>query len=417
MERSADVLIVGGGAIGVCCALELARAGAAVKLIERGAELASGCSAGNAGFICPGHSAPISSPESLKLGLRNLTRPDGAFRLRPDLSLVPWLVRFLAACRTERARRGADVMRDLSVASLELHAALANEGLPTSFTASGLLNTAETSDGLASLEAEAEENARAGLETQTLSGSEARQLEPALGAGVLGGVFYPNEAHCDSARFVAAVGAAAREAGAVLETRVEALGLLRSGSRLSGVDTTRGRLLAETVVLAAGAWAPELARQAGVFVPVVGGKGYHVEFASEPSSPRIPVLLKESRIAVTPLEGRVRVGGTLELCGLDETVSPRRVDAIVAGAARAMPDLAGRPRRSTWRGLRPCSPDGVPIVGASERVPNLVLATGHTHMGLALAPVTGRLVREIIRGEARNSHMDALSPERFQTLA
>ena len=267
MDAGQDVVIVGGGAIGVCCALELARAGAQVTLIERGAELAWGCSAGNSGFICPGHSAPITSLESLELGLRNLLKPNGAFYLKVEPSLAPWLARFVAACRPDRARRGADAMRELATASLKLHASFSEEGLATTFSRFGILVAAETLEGLASLVAEGRANAQAGLRTEELDGAEARSLEPELGSSVVGGVHYPDEAHCDSTSFVEAIATEARDAGATLQIRVEALRLLRSGGRVGGVETTRGRLLADTVVLAAGAWTSQLARGVGGFCP------------------------------------------------------------------------------------------------------------------------------------------------------
>ena len=237
-----------------------------------------------------------------------------------------------------------------------------------------------------------------------------------LGPSIVGGVYYPDEAHCDSAVFVRAVGAAAEAAGARIRTRVEVLRLLHTGARVHGVETTQGRLAADAVVLAAGAWTPKLAEQAGVFVPITGGKGYHVELPPEPSMPTMPMILYEARVGVTPLAGRLRIGGTLELSGLDESISPRRVDAIVESATRALPGLAGRPRQKVWRGLRPCAPDGVPIVGESRRMANLVVASGHAHMGLALAPITGRLVRQIVRREEPSHALDALSPDRFQPL-
>ena len=416
MSETSDVIVVGGGAIGACCALELAQAGASVTLIERGAELAWACSAGNLGMICPGHSAPIASGEGLKIGLKNMFRPDGAFYLKPDPSLLPWIARFTAACRPERVHRAVKVMRDLSVTSLELHAALAEAGLETTFQRRGMVNAAQTEDGFALLEGEADENAKDGLRVEKFRGEETRELEPEYGPGVVGAIFYPDEAHCDPARFVSAVGAAAEEAGADIRCRAEAIRLLHTGARVNGVETTTGRLMADHVVLAAGAWTPKLAEQAGVFVPVTGGKGYHVELPAEPSAPSIPTLFIESRVGITPLEGRIRVGGTVELAGLDLSISHRRVDAIVDGAVAAMPSLAGRPRQKVWRGLRPCAPDGVPIIGQSKRMSNLVLATGHAHMGLALSPVTGRLIREIVRGEEPSYDLAPLSPDRFQPL-
>ena len=416
MSDSCDVIIVGGGAVGACCALELAQAGMSVTLLERGAELAWACSAGNLGMICPGHSAPIASVASLKLGMRNLLKPGGAFYLKPDPALLPWLARFTAACRPDRVSRGVEVMRDLSVASLELHAALAESGLETTFTRRGMMAAAETEAGLTLLMNEARENAKAGLRVEMLTGDAVRELEPEVGPTVAGGTFYPDEAHCDPTRFVVAVGAEAQKAGAEIRPRVEALRLLHTGARVHGVETTTGRVHADAVVLAAGAWTPKLAEQAGVFVPVTGAKGYHVEVAAEPSTTTIPTLFIESRVGVTPMSGRIRLGGTLELCGLDESVSARRVDAIVEGATRVVPSLAGRPRQKVWRGLRPCAPDGVPIVGESKRMANLVIATGHAHMGFALAPITGKLVREIVRDEAPSHELGSISPDRFQTL-
>ena len=416
MTANPDVLIVGGGAVGVCCALELARVGSRVTLIERGAELAGAASSGNLGMICAGNSAPIASMTSLRLGLRNLINPDGAFYLKPAPTLLPWIARFAAACRPERFARGVEVMRDLTVASLALHEALVEDGLETTFRRCGMLNACETEDGLALMRSKAKEHEEAGMRVEFLADEAVRELDPEISPTVIGATYYPDDAHCDPARFVDAVGNAARAAGAEIRFRVEALRLLHAGARVHGVETTAGRIHADTVVLAAGPWAPKLAEQVGVFVPVTGGKGYHVELPAEPTTLTAPTLFVESRVGVTPMPGRIRIGGTLELSGLDESVSPGRVEAIVKGAVKGVPSLAGRPRKGVWRGLRPCSPDGVPIIGKSAGMAGLVMATGHTQMGLALAPITGRFVREIVREEKPGHSLAALSPDRFQPL-
>jgi D-amino-acid dehydrogenase len=166
-----DVVIVGGGAIGAACALELARAGASVTLLERGPALASGCSAGNAGLICPSHSTPLSNPAALKNGLRWMLKPDSPFYLKPRPAAVPWLVRFALAAR--HAERGALVIREISVASLELHAAWGEE-LATGFRRRGVLNVYTGEEALAVGRGEAE---RSGLPFEALAQSLAR---PAL---------------------------------------------------------------------------------------------------------------------------------------------------------------------------------------------------------------------------------------------
>jgi D-amino-acid dehydrogenase len=405
---------VGGGAIGACVALELARRGARPLVLERETELGWGCSAGNAGLLCPSHATPIANPAALRQGLRWLLRPDSPFSLRPTPRLVPWLARFAAASGSRRAAAGTETIRRLSVASLELHDALAAEGLDTGFERRGTLNVYETEAGFTAGRREAAANAAAGVRAETLEASAARGLEPALAGSLAGAVLYPDDAHCDPLRFVQAVGHAAIDAGAAVRTQVEVLGLHRDGRSRTVVETTAGEFLAGTVVLAAGARTPRLARNLGVFVPVEGGKGYHVELEPAASDPRLPIFLQEARVIATPLRGRLRLAGTLELSGLDLGVDRRRVEAVVASGTRALPSLAGRPVRRIWRGLRPCAPDGLPVVGRVPPADGVVLATGHAMMGLTLAPVTGKLVADLLAGGQPGEELAPLDPGRFR---
>jgi D-amino-acid dehydrogenase len=197
---------------------------------------------------------------------------------------------------------------------------------------------------------------------------------------------------------------------------VEVIGFTRRDGRVERVLTTAGDLAAGEVVVAAGAWTPRLVRDAGVSVPVEGGKGYHVDLEAAPSDPPLPVWFQETRVILTPLAGRLRLAGTLELSGLDLSVDRRRVQAIVAAAERGMEGVRGRRRLETWRGIRPCSPDGLPIVGRPDGSRNLVLATGHGMMGLTLAPITGRLVAELVGGGPTSVPAEPLSPDRFRSL-
>jgi D-amino-acid dehydrogenase len=411
-----DVAVVGGGAVGVSAALELARRGARVILLERGGELAWGCSAGNAGLLCPSHFVPLASPAALRDGLRWLLKPDSPFYLRPRPAVAPWLVRFTLAARAGRAEESGRVLQALAQASLELHVALADEGLDTGLRRDGVLNVYFAENGLAAAQRDAEHNARAGLDSQLLSPAEARARAPALGPGVVGAIFYPGDAHCDPLRFVQEIGRAAAGAGAELRTRVEALRFRRRNGRVHAVETTSGTIPVGEVVLAAGAWTPALADGLGVFLPVEGGKGYHVDLEAASEDPGLPVWLNETRVIVTPLEGRLRLAGTLELAGLDLRVDERRVAAIVRAAERALPSLRGRTVLEVWRGLRPCTPDGLPVIGRPPRLENVVLASGHGMMGLTLAPVTAKLVGEIVARDQPSVDLAPLSPARFRPL-
>jgi D-amino-acid dehydrogenase len=380
-----DVAIVGGGAIGVCCALELARRGAGVTLYERGAALASGCSAGNAGLICPSHSTPIANPASLRNGLRWMWKRDSPFYLRPRPAVLPWLARFALASR--HSEEGAQAIRELSTAGLELHAALGAE-LGTTFERTGTLNVYSTQEGL---ETEARAAARSGLSFEVFDAHGTREHEPALVGPIAGSVRYPQEGRVDPRLFVETVGRAAADAGAEI----------RTGTDIQTLD----ELDAATIVVAAGAWSKQL-----VSLPLEGGKGYHVDYERSDDDPRAPAWVQETWTIATPLPDRLRLSGTLELAGLDLSVSERRVATIREGGQRWFRGLRGRPVLEIWAGLRPCLPDGLPAIGRLGRV---VVATGHAMKGVSLAPITGRLVAQLIAGEPPEHDLARLRPDRF----
>ena len=408
--------MIGGGAIGAASALELTRRGAQVTILERGPEFAWACSAGNAGIITMSHAEPLSTPAAIRDGLRWLFRLDSPLALRPRPALVPWLARFALASTHQRAEQGTRILRELTLASLRMHEALSAAGLDYALEKRGLLNAYATEEALEAGRHEARKNEEAGLANEILDADETRAMVPALAASIKGGTYYPDEAHCEPRQFVHEVGRVAIEGGAELRTGIEVIGFTRRSGRVASVETTGGRLEAETIVLAAGAWTSRLAKQAGVFVPIEGGKGYHVEFERIAGDPEIPLGLMDSHVALTPLPGRMRIAGTLELAGLDDSVDHVRVNAIVRAAQQALPGLAGRPVTHVWRGLRPCTPDGLPIIGRSAALENLVIAAGHGMWGMQTAPVTGRLVSQAVLGEQPDFDLSPFRPDRFRPV-
>jgi D-amino-acid dehydrogenase len=417
MASGPDVLVVGGGAIGASAALDLARRGADVLLLERGAELAWGCSSGNAGLICPSHAAPLATPGALRQGIRWLGKPDSPFYLRPRLAVLPWLARFVAACTPERAHRSSLVVRELASASLVLHEQLAGDGLDTGLQRRGSLNVYANESSLAEARREAAEAEPFGIHSEVLEGLAAvQELAPPVRGPLAGAVYYPGDAHCDPLRYVRAVGEAADAAGAKIRTRVELLGLRRRNGRVDTATTTEGDVKVGEVILAAGAWTPRLLRDVGAAIPVEGGKGYHVDLEPATGDVTLPVWFQESRVIATPLAGRLRLAGTLELAGLDLSVDQRRVDAVVRAGRTGLNGLDGRRTLEVWRGLRPCSPDGLPIVGRPDELENVVLATGHGMMGLTLAPVTAQLVGEVVAGAQPSHDLAPISPNRFRAV-
>jgi D-amino-acid dehydrogenase len=400
---SPDVAVIGAGAIGAAVAYELARRGARVTVLER-SHVVRGCSYGSAGLICPSHADALASLASIRDGLVWMARRDSPFHLRPRLALLPWLARFGVAALPRRSAVATATLRSLATASLDMHEALARAGLPTSFTRRGILSVYESRRAFAA--ARPPEGAR------VLAPEAARELEPALARGLAGAIHHSTEAHCDPGAYVEALVAAARELGADVRGGVELLRLRRSSGRIETLDTTAGTVSAGTVVLAAGTWTRDLAREAGVPLALEGAKGYHVELAQQPLRAGIPIYMEEARVVATPLGGRLRLSGTLELSGLDARVDPVRVGALARAARRTL-GVDG-PTVQVWRGLRPCAPDGLPLVGPVDGIANLVLATGHAMLGITLAPVTGEIVADLIGGERPRHDVAPLDPGRFR---
>jgi D-amino-acid dehydrogenase len=385
-----DVIVVGAGVIGAACAYELAGAGARVTVLERGGGWGEGCSWGNAGLIVPSHARPIAAPENLRAGLGWMLRRSSPFGLRVRPALAPWLARYLRASTPARAAAGERLQRELSVESLGLLRELSDAGIDAGFAERGMLAVYTDHPDAAAAEAASETGRARGA--QLLTFAQARELEPALTGAVRAGVLFPHEASCDPARLVRALGAAAIERGAELRTGTEVRSLreLRAGH----------------VVLAAGAWSGALAATAGVRLPMQGGKGYAVDWDALPL--RRPLYLHDQRCVANPLDDRVRLTGGLILDGLDERFDPRRAQAVRAAAAKVL-NLRSEPRL-VWHGLRPCTPDGLPVIGARNGV---ILATGHGMLGVTLAPLTGRLVAGLVAGRADHPALGPLSPERF----
>lgn len=410
-----EVLVIGGGAVGVSAAYYLARTGRAVALLERG-NICSGCSYGNAGLIVPSHSIPLAAPGVLWKGLKWMLDPESPFYIRPrlDPALIAWLWKFRGACTAAHMRHAMPILRDLSHASLGLFRDLAAiDGLDFGFCQHGLLAVFRTEHGRHEGVEEAHVLDGAGIPCKILDRDAARELEPTLSPEVVGAVFFPDDAHLTPDRFVTGLARVAERLGVRLRPSTEVLGFRTRGRRIEAVDTTRGEFQAAEVVLAAGSWSPELGRLLGLTLPIQPAKGYSLTYARPGRSPTLPLLLGEVKVGVTPMGETLRFAGTLELAGLDFSIDRRRVEAIRRGAARYLSGTQNLQPIEIWRGLRPCTPDGLPIIGRSARVENLILATGHAMLGVSLAPISGKLVAQLVSGETPIVDLRPLAPDRF----
>jgi D-amino-acid dehydrogenase len=410
-----DVLVIGGGFAGVCSAHYLARRGRKVAIVERG-DVASGCSSGNAGLIVPSHSIPMAAPGVLAQGFKWMFDPDSPFYIKPRFSpaLFSWLWKFRAACTEERARRSMDVLRDLHRASLALYDDLARlDGLAFGYSREGLLLLYRTGRGFEDGVKEGRLLGQAGIASTPLTPAEVTARVPHARPGLAGGILFPGDAHLDPAAFVRGLARRCEADGVQVHTGTELLGFETSGRKITSVQTTKGGFTADQFVLATGSWSPAVARGLGLRIPIQPAKGYSITVRRPESCPPLPLLLMEAKVAVTPLGDRMRLAGTLELAGLDLSINERRVEAIRRGAREYLDGLDAMESGDVWRGLRPCTPDGLPILGRSRSFENLILATGHAMIGVSLGPITGSLVAQIACGEKPDLDPAPLSPGRF----
>ena len=415
MELHTEVLVIGGGAVRVSTAYRLAKAGRQVTLVERSA-IASGSSQANAGLIVPSLIVPLANPSALKKGLRWLLNPDSPFHIRPHLDpeLLRWFLRFRRACQPDQVVKGMGILSSLTTRSMQILADwIDQEQIACHYEQSGWLFVYRTDQGFAEGVKEARLLEDYGIASEVLDAEQAREMEGSLRAGIRGGIYFSGDAHLDPEMFVRGLAECVKAYGGVIHTNNEVLKFEVDGDRIQAVHTSDFVAYPEAVVLAAGAWSPKLLRLLGMRTSLQPAKGYSITFSNQRGNPGLPLYLSEDKIAITPLGERLRISGILDFTGMDLRIDKRRLQTILEAARQALDLRLNGDDVQEWCGLRPCTPDGLPIIGRSELYSNLIVATGHGMLGITLAPVTAELVFKIIEGDEVDVPLEAISLERF----
>jgi D-amino-acid dehydrogenase len=407
-----DIAIIGAGIIGLTTALRLAAGGREIVVLDAN-EPGSGASFGNAGVVASYACTPIGNPDVLRNLPGLFFDPESPLAIRPAglPALLPWLTRFVWQSLPANARRNGRALAPLLKDAIAAWRDLAEQAAVSDlFRHEGCLYVyrdrmpPQNGDWAARLREEL------GVRQEWLTSAQVAELEPALPAAA-GGLFFPDAAHIvDPSLLTERLAAAALAQGVAFQrARVARLTLRDDGHiRLEGPDFT---LEARSVVLAAGAWSRFLARQAGDRIPLDTERGYHVEFELDASPIRRPLSPVELGFYITPMQGRLRVAGTVELGGLSAPPSPHRVALLERGVRQLFPDLG--PVRSQWLGFRPSLPDSLPVIGRSRRTANLIYAFGHGHLGMTLAGITSRIVADLIGDRNDGRDLAAFRPDRF----
>ncbi|TWU46350.1 D-amino acid dehydrogenase small subunit [Rubripirellula tenax] len=420
---SKRIVIIGGGVIGLSTAWHCHASGHQVTVIDRGPSHRGGCSFGNAGMIVPSHMIPLAAPGMIRMGLKWMASPESPFYIRPRLSmeLASWLWKFKTACTQQHVDRSAPLLRDLHLASRAGYEALQSE-LPDGFDFSptGLMMLCKKNKSFHEECETAKFAERLGVPVKVLSAPEAAELDPSITMDISGAVYYPKDCHLSPNRLMSAMENRLAAQNVDFRWDCEVTDFAYSASPVSNqierVLTNLGEFDADEIILCGGVWSSAMGIRLGIELPMQAGKGYSVTLQNPVERPSICSILTEARVAVTPMGEAVRFGGTMEIAGLDESISTSRVRGILKSIPDYFPKFAVSDFRDCkpWVGLRPCSPDGMPYLGRPRRLQNVIVSTGHAMMGISLAMVSGELVAEMVDGKpASIEGLELLSPDRY----
>jgi D-amino-acid dehydrogenase len=413
---SKNIIIIGGGIIGLSTAYYLQKEGHQVTVIDK-SDFTSGASYVNAGFITPSHIVSLASPGMITQGIKWMFNSSSPFYVKPrlDADFLKWTWAFKKSANAKKVAASIPVIRDINLLSRDLY-----EGIKTSndfnfhYEHKGLMMYYQ-SDKVGEHEWELGEKAlKAGLHAEHLSSMEAiRKHEPTADLNVKGAVYFDCDAHMTPSDFMPEMVTYLKSKGVQILANEEVKDIEVSNQVISKLITDKGIYTANEVVLAAGSWSPLLTKKLGLKIPIQAGKGYRINVERE-TNITIPSILCEAKVAVTPMTGFTRFAGTMEIDGINHNINPARVNAIADAATNFYNglEISQKEKKEAECGLRPCSPDGLPYIGKSSKCNNLTIAAGHAMMGWSLGPATGKLVTEIISNNKPSLDLNPFHPDR-----
>ena len=412
-----NITIIGGGIIGLNCAYYLQKEGYAVTVIERG-DITNGCSFGNMGYFSPSHFIPLASPGIIAEGLRYMLRSSSSFYIKPRLSLplMQWAYHFWKNSNASTVAKHAPHLNNILQLSRHLINDIRDE-IGNSFLMEGkgclmMCREEKTLDHEFHLADDAE---KLGLKVERLNKEQVQVLEPDVELNVSGAVLFRDDCHINPEKFMVALKNYLGNKGVQFQLNTTVTCFEKKNDKISAVVTNKGKFECEELVIATGSWLPAVAKMMGVKLLLQPGKGYSYTYDHVEKNIRYPAILIEGRCAMTPWGQQLRIGGTMEISGINETILPKRMKGIYDSVKDFYPGLKIDlpPADKIWHGLRPVTPDGLPYIGRLKNFKNVVIAGGHAMMGVSLAPGTGKLVTEIIGRKNTTIDMSAFRVERF----
>ncbi|MFN2457599.1 MAG: NAD(P)/FAD-dependent oxidoreductase [Chitinophagaceae bacterium] len=411
------VAVIGGGVIGLCCAYYLQKTGCQVTVIDK-YDITHGTSFGNAGYVSPSHFVPLASPGIIAKGLRWMLSSSSPFYIKPTLKpdVLKWIWTFWRNANQKTVEKNAPHLSNLLHLSRELTVHIKNDlGNHFRMEEKGCFMLYKSAN-IEKHEIEMAKTAsQLGIEAIVLSAEKVQEMEPEITVDVRGGVLYPIDCHLHPGDFMATLKNHLQKEGIVFNYNATVTNFESNGSTIKAIITDKGKIICDEVVLANGSWLPSLAKLLQIKVLLQAGKGYSITYEKISKNLHYPAILVDKRVAMTPMGADLRIGGTMEISGLNSPVLIKRAKAIFNAAKYYYPDLPidFPAADKIWSGLRPLTPDGLPYISRHSSYNNLTIASGHAMLGLSLAAGTGKVVAEIIKNDKPSIDISAFRTERF----
>ncbi|TCP47817.1 D-amino-acid dehydrogenase [Tamaricihabitans halophyticus] len=390
-------VVIGAGIVGLSTAWFLQERGVDVTVVDR-AEVASGASWGNAGWLSPGLTVPLPEPSVLRYGIQSLLdrRAPLYIPVKPDPRLWSFLARFARHCTLAKWRTGMQAYLPMNAECLEAFDVLVHNGVRAQVQEAPITAVVERREQIQDLFREFQMIRRAGqrIDFTVLDGTELRSALPQVSERAEVGIRLDGQRYIDPGAFVHALADSVVARGGTIHRNFTVRRFFREWRGVT-VQADAGRTVgADVAVLATGSWVSQFAKPRGVRVPVHAGRGYSFTVPTAEPVPG-PIYLPAVRVACTPYQGALRVAGTMEFRAPDAGLDRKRIEAIIESARPLLDGVSWADRTDEWVGPRPVTPDGLPLIGETS-TSGVFLAGGHGMWGLTLGPSTGRLLAEQI---------------------
>ncbi len=403
----------------MCSAYFLHKSGYQVSIFDAN-KIGVECSYGNAGLIVPSHFETLASPGILKKGLKWMLNPNSPFFLKPklDLDLLKWIIRFNTFCTTKHVNENKHFLKDINLYSLDLYKQLKQSSdFEFDFKNSGLLMMCKEEKTLKEEQALVKEAKEIGLNAEILNSDDLKKLEPNASFNVLGASYFKDDSKIQPYDFIIAIKNYLEKNGVnIYENCLIEDVNISNGKVVSIVDSSNNDYSFDQYVFTTGIYTSKIAKKFNLNLPMQGGKGFSfIANKNEALDFSTPMILAEEKVAVTPYSDYVRFGGTMMLGVNDLTINDRRINNIRKAANSYINglEISESSMKDIWAGLRPCSPDGIPYIGRSDSLSNVIIATGHAMMGVSLGPATGKIVSDLINENNTDLNIQKMNLNRF----